>query len=236
MGPPSLLRWVSRSLWDRVPRDHQDTSAALRRRQWVTAGVVLAGAAMLGVSLRIEPGSVWFYPATFALAAIWTLGAFASGPLHLGRIASWRDDDRLVRPIVAPILLGLGLAGVFVVGALVVREIPWLDRQVRSVVDFADQGSLPLLVLITAVNGIAEEVFFRGAVFAAVPRHPVAWTTVAYVIATLATGNVMLAFAAILLGVLVGLQRRASGGILAPILTHCTWSLAMLILLPLLFG
>lgn len=231
-----MPRWVSRSLWDVVPRDHRDTSGALRRRQAVTIAFVLLGAVVLGISLRIEPGSGWFYPATFALAVVWTIGAFASGPLHLGRIASLRDDDRLVRPVLAPVLLGLGLAGVFVVGALVVREIPWLDRQVRSVLDFADQGSLPLLVLITAVNGVAEEVFFRGAAYAAVPRHPVGWTTVAYVIATLATGNVMLAFAAILLGVVVGLERRASGGILGPVLTHCTWSLTMLFALPLLFG
>ena len=61
-------------------------------------------------------------------------------------------------------------------------------------------------------------------------------TTVAYTIATLATGNIMLTFAAVLLGVVVGLQRRASGGILGPILTHCTWSLAMLLALPLVFG
>ncbi len=78
-----------------------------------------------------------------------------------------------------PILLGLGLAGIFVIGGLVVREIPWLDRQVRSVLDFADQGSLPILVVVTAVNGVAEELFFRGAVYAALPRHPVAWTSVA---------------------------------------------------------
>ena len=45
----------------------------------------------------------------------------------------------------------------------------------------------------------------------------------------------MLAFAAVLLGTVVGLQRRASGGILAPILTHCTWSLAMLFVLPIVF-
>ena len=57
-----------------------------------------------------------------------------------------------------------------------------------------------------------------------------------YAAATAATGNVMLAFAAILLGVVVGLQRRASGGILAPILTHCTWSLTMLLALPPVFG
>ncbi|HWJ10259.1 MAG TPA: CPBP family intramembrane glutamic endopeptidase [Nocardioides sp.] len=231
-----VQHWVRRSLWDVVPRDHRDTPEVLRRRQAVTVAVVVVGAGMLAVSLRIEPGSVWFYPATFAMAAIWTLGAFLSGPLHLGRIAAARDSGTLVRPVLAPIVLGLGLAALFVVGGLVVREIPWLDRQVRSVTDFADQGSLPVLVLLTVLNGVAEELFFRGAAYAAVPRHPVAWTAVAYVLATLATGNVMLAFAAVLLGVVVGLQRRASGGILAPVLTHCTWSLAMLLALPLLFS
>jgi membrane protease YdiL (CAAX protease family) len=119
-----------------------------------------------------------------------------------------------------------------------VRSISWLsflEDQVVSVVDYADEGSLPLLVVITAVNGVAEELFFRGAAYAAITRRPVLLTTVAYGIATLATGNVMLAFAALLLGAVVGLERRASGGILAPILTHCTWSLAMLVVLPLVF-
>ena len=32
-----------------------------------------------------------------------------------------------------------------------------------------------------------------------------------------------------------GVERRASGGILAPILTHVTWSLSMLVVLPLVF-
>ena len=45
----------------------------------------------------------------------------------------------------------------------------------------------------------------------------------------------MLTFAAVLLGLVVGLERRASGGILAPILTHCTWSLTMLLVLPVVF-
>nr|WP_260173353.1 CPBP family intramembrane glutamic endopeptidase [Nocardioides albus] len=224
-----------------IPRDHRQSESALRRRQLVTVGFGLLGAVVLGASLRIEPGSFWFYPATLALAGVWTIGAFASGPLHLGHIRVWHRQDgqaegRFVRPVLSPILLGLGLAGVFVIGGLVVREIAWLDRQVRSVLDFADQGSLPLLIAVTAINGVAEELFFRGAVYAALPRHPVTWTSVAYVIATLATGNVMLAFAAILLGVVVGFERRASGGVLAPILTHCAWSLSMLLALPLLFG
>ena len=53
-----------------------------------------------------------------------------------------------------------------------------------------------------------------------------------YTLATVTTGNLMLAFAALLLGVVVGLQRRASGGVLSPILTHLTWSLSMLAVLP----
>jgi len=231
-----LQAWVRRALWDVVPRDHRQDPRDLRRRQLVTLGFVVLGGVVLGVSLRIEPGSGWFYPATFALAAVWTVGAFASGPLHLGRIAR---HSELVRPVLTPIAVGLALAAVFVVGALLVRSVPWLsglEDQVVKVTDYADQGSLPLLVAVTAVNGVAEELFFRGAAYAAIPRHPVLWTTVAYAIATAATGNVMLAFAAVLLGTVVGLERRASGGILGPILTHCTWSLTMLFALPAVFS
>ena len=229
-----MRAWLRRSLWDVVPRDHRESPEALRRRQLVTAAFVVIGGAVLGLSLRIEPGSPWFYPATFGLAVVWTVGAIASGPLHLGRIAGSGGDH--VRPLLNPVLVGLGLAGAFVGGGLVVREIDWLDGQVRSVLDFADEGDVSLLLLITAVNGVAEELFFRGAAYAAVTRYPVPVTTVAYALATLATGNVMLSFAAILLGLVVGLERRASGGILAPILTHVTWSTAMLFALPALFA
>ena len=230
-----LQLWVRRALWDVVPRDHRQDPRALRRRQLVTVGFVVLGAVLLGLSLRIDPGSRWFYPATLGLAAVWAVGAFASGPLHLGRIAV---RDRHARPILTPIVIGLGLAAVFVAGAFLVRTVDALDGlegQVVTIIDYADQGSLPLLAVITAVNGVAEELFFRGAAYAAITRHPVLWTTVAYAVATLATGNVMLSFAAVLLGLVVGLERRASGGILAPILTHCTWSLTMLVALPLVF-
>ena len=49
---------------------------------------------------------------------------------------------------------------------------------------------------------------------------------------TVATGNPMLVFAALTLGTVLALQRRASGGILAPMLTHVTWSAIMLFALP----
>jgi membrane protease YdiL (CAAX protease family) len=228
--------WLRRALLDVVPRDHEQGPRELRRRQLVTVGFVLLGAVELGFSLRIDPGNRWFYPAALVLAATWTVGAFASGPLHLGRI---RRGDAVARPILTPIVLGLVLAAVFVAGAVLIHALSafdGLERQIVKVVDIADQGSIPLLVLVTAVNGVAEELFFRGAAYAAITVHPVAWTTVLYVAATAATGNVMLAFAAVLLGLVVGLERRASGGILAPVLTHCTWSLIMLFALPAVFS
>jgi len=231
----SVERAVRGLLWDKVPRNHRQDPKPFLVRRVVTGVFVVIGAAVLGWSLQIDAGDSTFYVATLVLAAIWTIGAFASGPLYLGRIAHPERQDDLGRPVAGAIVLGLVLAGVFVVGALVVRQIPLVDRQISSVLSHANAGVTPLLVLITVVNGIAEELFFRGALYAAVPRHPVAVSTVAYVVATLATGNFMLAFAAILLGVVTGLERRASGGVLAPVLTHVTWSTVMLFALPLLF-
>ncbi len=228
-----MLTLVRRALWDVVPRDHQEPSTVRRHRQLTILSVAVVGAVVLGFSLRVEPGSTSFYGWTLVLAGVWAVGAFAAGPLHLGRI---RYRSGYVRPIVTPIVVGLALVALFVVGGLVVREIPALDAQVRHVVVFADEGVLPLVVLVTAVNGIAEELFFRGALYAAVTRHPVAVTTFANALVVLAGGNLMLTFAAILLAVVVGLERRASGGILGPILTHVTWSGSLLFALPLLFG
>ena len=126
---------------------------------------------------------------------------------------------------------------VFILGAVVVRNIEPLRDITENVLAFARYGSLPLVAIITLMNGIAEEIFFRGALFAAIGIwHPVAISTVIYTLTTVATGNVMLVFSAALLGVLLGLQRRASGGILGPILTHCTWSMTMLLVLPPVFA
>ncbi len=227
-----LGQQLRQMLWEKTPRDHRQSARDFRRRQLVSAGVVVVGALVLAFALRrTDPGSMQFYLATLLLASVWTVGAFASGPIHLGRVGI--DETAAARPIVQPLLIGAGLSVVFVVGAFIVRLIPPLADQVRAVLDFAGEGSEPvLLLLVTVLNGIAEELFFRGALYASIPGRQVPITAVAYAIATAATGNVMLAFAALLLGVVVGLERRASGGILAPVLTHLVWSVTMLYALP----
>lgn len=189
---------------------------------------------MLGVSLSVHPGDALFYPLTLAVAAIWLLGGVLSGPLHLGYLPM-RGASR--RPFLTPIALGLVAGAVFLLGALVVREIPDLRAYVVTILDHAQQGTLWLIAVVALVNGAAEEVFFRGALFAAVGRRqPVVISTIVYGLATIATGNPMLVFAALTLGIVLALQRRASGGILAPVLTHLTWSMVMLFALPPLFG
>lgn len=232
---PALIDKVLRpALIDKVPRDHLEPDSAFRRRRIVAVVTLLVGTAVLGISLSVRPGDPAFYPLTFALAAVWLIGGFASGPLHLGRIAI---GDELRRPVSMPIAIGLAFAAVYVLGALVVREIEPLADYTESVLAHARFGSLPLLLVITALNGVTEEVFFRGALYAALgARRPVVISTIVYGIATVATGNPMLVFAALTLGLVLGLQRRASGGLLAPILTHVTWSVGMLLILPPLFA
>ena len=83
---------------------------------------------------------------------------------------------------------------------------------------------------------LAEEVFFRGALYAAIgEHHPVAASTAVYALATVATRNPALVLASGVMGTLLGAQRRASGGLQAPLLTHLTWSTLMLRYLPPLF-
>jgi membrane protease YdiL (CAAX protease family) len=133
--------------------------------------------------------------------------------------------------------VGLLLAALFVLGALVIRTIPTLASFAEDVLGYARLGNLWIIFMITLVNGIAEELFFRGALFAAIGVwHPVLISTALYALATVAGGNPVLVFAAVILGAVVALERRASGGILAPILTHITWSLSMLFVLPPIFA
>jgi len=228
-----LGRFLQAALVRRVDRDHIESAPAFRRRRIVVALTLVVGAALLGVSLSLEPGDDRFYYLTIALALTWVVGTLVAGPVHLGW-AHTREATRQARPIVQPLALGLLMVGVFALGALVVERIPFLREQTIEVLDHARFASLPVVAVITLANGLAEELFFRGALFAALQRRQVLWSTLLYALATVATGNPMLVFAAALLGLIVGLQRRVTGGVLGPMLIHVTWSMSMLFVLPVL--
>jgi uncharacterized protein len=241
-GPAAAAARVRRAVTARLPMPithrapvrTKETPAVVRRRRAVVAGTSVLGAGVLGASLSAPPNSSRFYVLTLSAAGTWLVGGFASGPLHLGWIQG--RDRRLRRPLVTPFVTGVGAFGFFYGCALVVRRVPLLDSAISRVLDFAEQGNGPLVLLTTYANGVGEEVFFRGALFAALrDDRAVVVSTGVYALATVATRNPALVLAAGVMGTLLAMQRRASGGIQAPLITHLTWSTLMVRFLPPLF-
>jgi membrane protease YdiL (CAAX protease family) len=225
--------FVRAALVTPVPRDHTVSASALRRRRLIAALTLVVGMVLLSIAVRTEPGDRRFYLVSLSLALVWTVGALTSGPLHLGRAHTRAGGDD-ARPLVQSVALGALLLAAFLLAGLAVARIPALRDPVQRLLDHARLGSLPLVAAITVVNGVAEELYFRGALYPAVGRrHAVAITTFVYTLTTVASGIPLLVVAAAALGLLTALQRRVTGGVLGPAVTHVTWSLGMLFLLPL---
>jgi len=200
---------------------------------WLAA-VGIGAAALLRSSFTARAGSAGFYLLTASLAGTWTAGALGAGPVP------WRGDAWRNRPgssaqalIVVPVVTGAATFAVFYGAARVARRHRALRRAIASVLRYAEAGSTPLVVLIASASGVAEELFFRGALWAG-PR-PLRTTTLAYAASTAAAGNPALVLAGLVTSVVFGWQRHATGGVLAPAVTHVTWSVLMLRYLPPLF-
>lgn len=213
---------------------HVESPSLVRRRRIVVGVVLVIGATLLGVSLTRTPGSTSFYVLTVALAAVWAIGARLSGPLHIGFV-TFRGRQR--RPVITGVAIGVLLGGVFIVGGLVAREIGPVRDYIVQVLAYANYGSLWLVTLITVVNGLAEEMFFRGALYTALGKyHPGVVSTIIYIVVVSAAGNPMLGFAGMILGGVCVYERRITGGVFASMLTHFFWGLVMVLALPPLFG
>jgi hypothetical protein len=197
----------------------------------------LAATGLLGASLSVEPGSARFYRLTMAAAAAYVLGGLISGPVPLDRDGTSPEARR--RSALGAVLVGAATFVAFYLVALVARHVPILNRAIASILGYAHRGAMPLVVMSTLTMGVAEEVYFRGAVYGAVrdpgTYRPAAVSTVIYALATVATRNPALVLASIVMGALFALQRRATDGILAPTVTHLVWSSLMLRYLPPLF-
>jgi hypothetical protein len=214
-----------------VTAEPAEEPAALRRRRVVVTASGTLAAGLLRRALGQPPGSPAFYGYTTAVAATWTVGGLAAGPLHLGH--EHAPEGRRRRPVALPLATGVAAFGAAYAAALAVRRVPALQEGLASVLGYADDGPFPLTFATVLANGVAEEVFFRGALFAAVPEpHQVAASAAAYTATAAGTGNPAMTLAAGAMGTLFGLQRRASGGILASTLSHVTWSALVLRFMP----
>jgi uncharacterized protein len=206
-----------------------EAGGALRRRRIVSGATLVVGTALLASTLRAVPGSGWFSALGFLAAAAWIAGGMASGPIPLRPrgLAAWRT---VALPALAVgVIAFLG----FLAADLVGQQLPWIADALTNVLGKADTGPRLLVLAVALVNGVGEEVFFRGALLAALePRRPALTATIIYVVVTAATGNLALVAAAAVMGTIFSLERLSTRGILAPIVTHLSWSTLMLFLLP----
>ena len=194
----------------------------------------LGASALLRLSFSSREGSSHFYLLTAGLAGTLTAGALGAGPVRwYGERWSGRPTSAARDLVGVPALVGAATFAGFYGAARVVRRHPALRRAIASVFRYADMGSTPLVVVIAASGGVAEELFYRGALWRG-PR-PLRSTTLAYAASTSAIGNPALVLAGLVTSVIFGWQRAATGGVLAPTVAHITWSVLMLRYIPPLF-
>lgn len=193
-------------------------------RSWpAVVGLVATGA---GYYAALAAGWVPAWPVLVALTVLtWPLAVLGLGGAELR--ARLRPTPRLV---VMGLAVGVLLYGLLRLGALVTRPTP-LWEQVTAVAELA--GEAPPLVATLAVLGLiapAEEVLWRGVVFAAAERWtgrgwgPVAASTLAYAATVGCSGNPVLPLAAAGCGLVWARQRQVTGSLVPALVGHALWS------------
>jgi membrane protease YdiL (CAAX protease family) len=199
------------------------------RPSWAVAAGVLATAAVYPAAFRLRV--VPFWPAMVALAAVSWWAAW-----HPYLPARLRPTWRLAA---AGAVSGLGLYALTCGAAVVMRATPlWPD--VQDVAALA-RGGAPLAVAALVVvvgTSPAEEVLWRGAVFARLTRRfgpgwrPVAATTVSYAAVVGLSGSPTLLLAALACGAVWARQRQVTGSLAPSVVAHAVWALLTLLYLP----
>lgn len=183
--------------------------------------LALVVAAILTEKAFEAPGATRF---TYYIAVTLLLGTVLSGDFP-------KEGRGGGRRLAGPAITGAALFVTFAILGWLTSWIDPLDHGVAEIMRHARAGPGWEVALGTAVAAVAEEVFYRGALFERV-RLPVLTTTLAHMATTLPVGNVALTLSAGMLGVVLGLSRRASGGWWAPAVTHVVWGLMIVAWLP----
>ena len=187
---------------------------------------LIVGAVLLAITLNVDDGTSQFYAAGFALAATW-LTAYAFAPTR-PRQARQRTRDACLG-----LLVGSAMFGVFVFGSWVTRGLHVFDHAVDDLLATADSGSIGWVLTLAGVNGVAEELFFRGTLIDATHRRFAYAAGIGpYVLFSLPSGNIALVTAAAVMGTVFTVLRMRTGALTASITTHLSWSALMILAFP----
>ena len=196
------------------------------RSRRVAVVALVVGAVLLGVTLNVEEGSWKFYSAGFALAATWVI-AYMLAPTRS------RPDRRRSVDAGIGVLVGSGMFGIFITASWMLHRIHLFDNSVDEVLRTADSSNIGWVMALACVNGVAEELFFRGTLIdAARGRFAMTVGVVPYVLATVPSGNIALVSAAAVMGTVFAWLRVRTGALTASITTHLSWSALMILAFP----
>lgn len=181
-----IRAFLAASLVTPVERTRTESASARRRRRVVVGVTVVLGAVGLRLALAVRPGDPLFYLASLGVALLWIAGAIVSGPpSRRGAYPQRGHEPRSAARVPA----GAPAAGRLPGRGSGRRAGADPAGTRRGLLDHARYGALWVVALVTAVNGIAEELFFRGAVYAALPpRINALGSTALYAASTLFSG------------------------------------------------
>lgn len=188
------------------------------------------GAVGLFTSARAEAGSPEFYAATFFTAAVWFLTWLVWGNRRCFSGQALRETAR-------GLALGLTLIILFILGALIVRFIPFLAGPVSDLLDNMRHGSVPITLATLIINGVGEELFFRDVVRrqfsdSLSPTPAIITQLALYISVTAAMGIPLLLVASVLIGGAAALEARRADNLISATTLHLVWSLGMAFVLP----
>jgi membrane protease YdiL (CAAX protease family) len=199
------------------------------RPPWAVPAALVATAVVYAVAFLLPV--VPFWPALAALAAFsWWAAWHPYLPARLR--PTWRLGAMGA-------VSGLGLYALSCAGAVLARETP-LWPGVQDLAALA-RGGVPLAVtalLVVVGTSPAEEVLWRGAVFARATRRlgpgwrPVAATTGLYAAVAGLSGHPVLLLAALVSGAVWARQRQVTGSLVPGIVSHAVWALLLLLYVP----
>lgn len=193
----------------------------------VVVVALAAGTALIIVTLHVPRGSAAFVVTGYLLAFVWVCAAMLARPIPWIGLGSARNDLAL------GVATGVATFGVFVLAAWIGKRISVLSAPIDSVLARADAASVAVVLTLALVNGVGEELFFRGALPRAIgSRSPLVLSTVLYVGVIAVAGNTALTLAAIVMGTVFAVERRRTGGLIAPVATHLVWTTLILVALP----
>ena len=198
---------------------------------WLVLIPCVLGGLGLFTARQAGDGTATFYVITLLTAALYAATWWV-----------WGDRKAFAGPKAADLLRGAALGGalavVFLLGALVVRHIPLLAGPVSDLLSMPSAGGwLPTLTVLV-LNGIGEELVYRDALprqlrgrFTEVAVGVI--STGVYCLITIGMGVPLLVFAAGVLGALCFYEASRTRRVISPIAVHLTWSVTMLLAMPL---